>query len=136
MPIRGDTALTPNGQLTLRILWWVVVALGAGSLVPSMRSWLKISVWQPLSGWLEGNSWTVRDRTKPIVIINWDRRVMERITQQRESDHAPDRPAAIVAPSVPTPALSNDSLNIRLVQREGTDEDCLAKPCVQKAASV
>jgi len=101
-----------------------------------MRSWLKISVWPPLSGWLEGNPWAVRDRTKPIVIINWDRRVMERITQQRESDHAPDRPAVIVAPSLPSPALSNGSQNIRLVKGEGTDEDCLEEACVQKAYSV
>jgi TRAP transporter TAXI family solute receptor len=136
MPVRGDTALTPNGQLTLRILGWVVVALGAGSLLPYIQSRLNIWVWQPLSGWLEGNPWTVRDRTKPIVIINWDRRVMERITQQRESDHAPERPAVIVAPSIPTPALSDGSRNIRLVQGEGTDEDCLEKACVQKAYSV
>ncbi len=133
MPIRGDTALTPNGQLTLRILWWVVVALGAGSLIPFVQSRLKISLWQPLSGWLEGNPWIVRDRTKPIVIINWDRRVMETISQQRESDHAPERPAVIVAPSVPAPALSN---GIRVVQGEGTDEDCLEKAGVQKAYSV
>jgi uncharacterized protein len=136
MPVRGETALTPNGQLTLRILGWVVVALGAGSLIPFIQSKLKISVWQPLSGWLEGNPWTVRDRTKPIVIINWDRRVMERITQQRENDHAPDRPAVILAPSVPAPALTNGSRNIRLVQGEGTDEDCLEKAGVQKAYSV
>lgn len=78
----------------------------------------------------------MRDRTKPIVIINWDRRVMERITQQRVSDHAPERPAVIVAPSVPAPALSSGSRNIRLVQGEGTDEDCLEKACVRKAFSV
>jgi TRAP transporter TAXI family solute receptor len=136
MPVQGDTALTPNGQLTLRILGWVVVALGAGSLVPYIQSRLKVSVWQPLSEWLEGNPWTVRDRAKPIVVINWDRRVMERITQQRESDHAPERPAVIVAPSVPAPVLSNGSGNIRLVQGEGTNEDCLEKACVQKAYSV
>jgi TRAP transporter TAXI family solute receptor len=136
MPVRGDTALTPNGQLTLRILWWVVVALGAGSLLPYIQSRLNVWVWQPLSGWLEGNPWTVRDRTKPIVIINWDRRVMERITQQREVDHAPDRPAVIVAPSVPGPTLNTGSQSIRLVQGEGTDEDCLEKACVRKAFSV
>jgi hypothetical protein len=136
MPVRGNTALTPNGQLTLRILGWVFVALGAGSLLPYIQSRLNIWVWQPLSGWLEGNPWTVRDRTKPIVIINWDRRAMERITQQRESDDAPERPAVIVAPSVPTPALSDGSRNIRLVQGEGTEEDCLKKACVQKAYAV
>jgi TRAP transporter TAXI family solute receptor len=133
MPVRGDTAMTPNGQLTLRILWWFVFALGAGSLAPYIQSKLNIWVWQPLNGWLDGNPWTMRDRTKPIVIINWDRRVMERITQQRLSDHAPERPAVIVAPSVPAPALSN---GIRLVRGEGTDEDCLEKACVQKAYSV
>jgi len=62
--------------------------------------------------------------------------VMERITQQRENDHAPERPAVIVARSVPAPALSNGSRNIRLVQGEGTDEGCLEKACVQKAYSV
>jgi len=136
VPFRARTALTPDGRLTLKILWWVTVALGAGSLLPWAKSSLNTWVWQPLSGWLEGSPWIVRDHTKPIVIINWDSRVLERISRLRQSDHTPERPAVIVSSAVPAPALSNGSRNIRVVEGEGTVEECLEMARVQKARSV
>ncbi|HXZ11677.1 MAG TPA: TAXI family TRAP transporter solute-binding subunit [Candidatus Sulfotelmatobacter sp.] len=136
VPIVGKTALTPRGQLTLKILSGVATFLFVGAIFPWVKSFLKIWIWQPLCGWLEGDPWRVKEKDKPIVIINWDDRVMERIASEREVDGSPGRPAVILAQCVPRPAAGNGSNNVRVVEGSGTAEDSLEKACVQKAHSV
>jgi hypothetical protein len=54
LPFTGKTAMTANGQVTIKIVQTVMALLFGGAVWPYAKKFLVERVWRPLARWLRG----------------------------------------------------------------------------------